>query len=162
MEWRDIEGFDGRFSISDEGSVRQNWRLFHNPSTGITTRINTNRILAKHNHRLGYKRVHLLGSMYYIHVLVAKAFLPNPNNLPEVNHKDEDRSNNTLSNLEWITHQENCEYSQAVSFTIKSPSQQIVEVRGLSRFCRENGLTRSGIQLVLRGLRTHHKGWTLP
>lgn len=46
-----------------------------------------------------------------VHILVAKAWLPNPDNKPEVNHKDFDRSNPKVENLEWVTHKENIEYS---------------------------------------------------
>lgn len=48
---------------------------------------------------------------YGIHILVARAFIPNPNNLPEVNHLDRNRKNNCVENLEWCTHHENVLYS---------------------------------------------------
>jgi hypothetical protein len=50
-------------------------------------------------------------TQYRVHRLVAEAFIPNPDNLPEVNHKDYDRTNNTVSNLEWSTHADNVIYS---------------------------------------------------
>lgn len=46
-----------------------------------------------------------------IHRLIAEAFIPNPENLPEVNHKDSDRRNNCISNLEWVTHGQNIKHS---------------------------------------------------
>lgn len=55
----------------------------------------------------GYDRVSLGDKQYRIHRLVAEAFIPNPLNLPEVNHKDGNKKNNCVENLEWITHQEN-------------------------------------------------------
>lgn len=50
------------------------------------------------------------GKNYYVHRLVAEAYIPNPNNLPQINHKDEDKSHNYLNNLEWITHKDNQNY----------------------------------------------------
>ena len=50
-------------------------------------------------------------SQYRVHRIVAEAFIPNPNNLPEVNHKDNDRTNNCVDNLEWCTHEYNIQYS---------------------------------------------------
>lgn len=62
----------------------------------------------------GYARVILTkngtSKLHYIHGLVAKAFLPNPKNLPEVNHIDEDKINNCVDNLEWCTHKYNSNY----------------------------------------------------
>lgn len=50
--------------------------------------------------------------LLYVHRLVAQHFIPNPNNLPEVNHRDFDRSNNCVENLEWVTRRENMEHAQ--------------------------------------------------
>lgn len=50
-------------------------------------------------------------SQYRVHRMVAEAFIPNPDNLPEVNHKDNDRTNNSVDNLEWCTHEYNIQYS---------------------------------------------------
>lgn len=75
-------------------------------------KINKPTILKPWNDRLGYKQVQIRGKSYIVHRLVAQAFLPNPNNLKEVNHKDEDKSNNRADNLEWCDRAYNIRYSQ--------------------------------------------------
>ena len=55
----------------------------------------------------GYGRVTLCGKQFFVHRLVAEKYIPNPNNLPQVNHKDGDKTNNSVENLEWVSNQEN-------------------------------------------------------
>lgn len=82
-------------------------------STGEVVNIKTGRVL-KPQKRNGYLRVELSKNgkrkNFLIHRLVAEAFIPNPDNLPCINHKDEDKTNNTVSNLEYCTYEYNINY----------------------------------------------------
>ena len=85
---------------------------------GRVRHFKTKHILTPNHTNRGYLQVRLsIGGhsntiARYIHRLVAAAFIPNPDNLPEVNHKDENKENNCVDNLEWCDHQYNMEYSQ--------------------------------------------------
>lgn len=101
--WKTIEEYPN-YSISSLGRVKR------------TKPNGCNIILRPIDDGKGYKRIHLFkdgkSKLCLIHRLVAQAFIPNPNNLPYINHKDENSSNNRVDNLEWCTAQYNSEYSQ--------------------------------------------------
>lgn len=108
--WKDIKGFEGIYQISNEGRVKSLDRYCWN-GTGYffkTGQIIKTRILPN-----GYERVSLKRKSFYIHRLVAMAFLPNPQKLPQVNHKDEVKTNNNVENLEWCTEKYNTNYGTA-------------------------------------------------
>ena len=107
----------------------------------------------------GYYRVCIGRKWILVHRLVAAAFLDNPDDLPVVNHKDENPSNNSVDNLEWCTHSYNQSYSKSYKKYFISPDNKIVEVFNLREFCRIEGLNRSNLMKVFNGQRPHHKGW---
>ena len=113
-EWKDIPGYDGYYEISNTGRIRI---------------CNSGKILKQSDHTSGYKSVRLWnGSNYknhYVHRLVAEAFIPNPDNKPTVNHKDENRKNNSANNLEWMTYLENNEYGNRKKKFILSRSKPV-------------------------------------
>ena len=112
--WKDIEGYEGHYQVSNLGRVKSLDRVVEHAKGKITKRTLKGSIL-KTKLVYGYEYVSLSKDnklkSYRVHRLVAKAFIPNPNNYPAVNHKDEDRSNNNVSNLEWCTYKYNNEYS---------------------------------------------------
>lgn len=97
-EWRDIKGYEGLYQVSNKGNVRHIKfnRLLKPSKSGkyITA------ILSKNGKQIGKS----------VHRLVAETFIPNPNNYPCVNHKDENPHNNSIENLEWCTHSYNINY----------------------------------------------------
>ena len=103
-EWRDIEGFEGKYQVSNMGRVKS---LNYN-HTG------KERVLKAGKSNIGYLQVDLCkdgkGKSYKIHRLVAQAFIPNPENYNEINHVDENKENNRVENLEWCDRSYNCNY----------------------------------------------------
>lgn len=110
--WKDIEGYEGLYQVSNLGRVRSLDRYVPHKKQGRKFCKGT--LMATHINNAGYATVNLSKDCKYkshdIHRLVAIAFVPNPNSLPQVNHKDEDKTNNTAGNLEWMTASENNMY----------------------------------------------------
>ena len=102
--WKDIPGFEGKYQVNQVGQVRS---LNYN-RTGKVRRLSPGLITN------GYLQVGLYKDskckLYLVHRLVAQTFIPNPNNYSEVNHKDENKANNTVWNLEWCCRNYNMNY----------------------------------------------------
>lgn len=106
---------------------------------------------------------------FYVHVLVAQCFLPNPQGLPEINHKDQDKMNPRLSNLEWCDRHYNMTYGDVVDRIIAgqmnhSPEFICMETgmiyRNQTQAAKELGVSRSNLNEVLAGVRKAAKGMT--
>jgi len=110
-EWKDIEGYEGFYQVSNLGRVKSLARVVMR-SDGKPNPVNEK--ILKYGIIKGYCAVVLCKDrkkkMYKVHRLVAIAFLSNPHNLPEVNHKDENKKNNCVDNLEWCTSLYNINY----------------------------------------------------
>lgn len=119
---KDIKNYEGLYAITEDGQV---WsyrkQTFLKPITD----------------RDGYKLITLRKPdtrdiTFRIHRLVAQAYIPNPDNLPQINHKDEDKANNHVSNLEWCTHLYNMRYG-----TRNARRSETMRGKGKAVYCVE-------------------------
>lgn len=103
--WREIKGFENSYQVSSNGRVKSLERYCK--TKGGKLRLKKESLLKPGYTLTGYQHVILRNNGEYksvlIHRLVAEAFIPNPDVLPQVNHKDENKSNNCVDNLEWCT-----------------------------------------------------------
>lgn len=147
---RDIKGYEGEYAITSCGRV---WSY------------KSNKFLKPGNHRDGYLVVGLCkyGKRHnaFIHRLVAEAYIQNTDNLNEINHKDEVKTHNWISNLEWCDHSYNINYgtrTQKTSTKVKClETGQIFD--SLMECERETGCRNGNISLQIRGLRKSVNGY---
>lgn len=125
-EWRDVEGFEGIYQVSNKGRVRSLDRYVYNhrqkgkvlkPRPKPSTKYLQVGLSDKSH---GKKEKHA-----YVHILVARAFIPNPRGCKQVNHKDFDKSNNCVENLEWVTDLENKQHYRQSEYAKKIEEKRI-------------------------------------
>ena len=131
--WKDVEGFEGLYRVSNEGV------LMSTPRQGTK-----GGVVKRNKMKHGYEQYRLYKNnkchQEYVHRLLAKHFTPNPKNKPHVNHIDGNPMNNSLDNLEWVTHLENVQHAVRTGLFnhkganhpgAKLTDQEVLEIRDL-------------------------------
>lgn len=126
--WKKVPGYEAFYEVSSLGRVRSFPRIMRKME-GLEMKefVYQGRVLKPARDRKGYLSVRLYGSGrrmdVKVHRLVAMAFIPNPSNLPQINHKDEDKGNNSVQNLEWCDAYYNRHYGTRMQATSKPVAQ---------------------------------------
>ena len=120
----DIPGYENLYKINKQGVILSCSRY-----ASFTNRLKKQKILNQRTTIKGYKEVKLYKDgkykIYKVHCLVAVTFIPNPNNYPQINHKDENKANNSVENLEWGTNKYNTDYSNNCIKSAKSRQKSV-------------------------------------
>lgn len=164
--WKNIDGYDGNYQISNYGNVRSMDRIVH----GRNDYFQNGKILKNANDgRYDFVRISYNGKnkTHYIHRLVAEYFIPNNNNYPCVNHKDENKQNNYVDNLEWCTQKYNVNYgernnkiSQKLGTKVaRIKNGEIDKVYNTQAEAKKDGFLQSQISKCCNGLLKTHRGY---
>jgi len=162
---KELKDFPGYF-ITEDGRVYSAWKQKRKKGTqGLITYLDYSNLKEKSLviDKGGYCIVsfYIKGKQYAkkVHRLVAETFIDNIQNLPQVNHIDENKQNNHVSNLEWVTARQNCEHSHCrYMWTIENIiTGDTVEIINLKEFCRKNNLDHRALYRTLIGKVNHHK-----
>ena len=131
--WKDIEGLEGIYQISSKGKVRSldRWVTDKNGKK-VFWKSQPIKPHPQHKDGSGYLQAVLRMNGKYVHFLihrlVAKAFIPNPNNLEQVNHIDENKHNNDVNNLEWLSRLDNTRYGTGIDRMAEKHSTAIIQL----------------------------------
>lgn len=142
-KWRDIPGYEGLYKVSNRGRVRKGERL-------KTPRVDHGGYLTvclfKHS-----KQKHMK-----VHRLVALAFIPNPENKKTVNHKDGNKANNCVYNLEWATQSENIIHANKTGLRVVTDAQRMAASVNGRKTCDRNRV-RKAVFCVKEGIRREYE-----
>lgn len=144
-----VNGYEGLYSVSNLGSVFTHGKRSRLLKPGLDTS-------GYHTVSL-YKEGKTLSNS--VHRLVALAFVEGYKEGLQVNHIDENKTNNIIYNLEWVTQQYNMEYSRAKHYLITHPCGKEEVIFNLTKFCRENSLSQPALTNASSGRLKSYKGY---
>lgn len=140
-EWRDVVGYEGLYQVSNLGNIKSLSRYIRTSDKLGGIRKKKESLLSFDVCKNGYLRVNLSNNYstkhFLVHRLVAEAFLPNTQNAPQVNHKDEDKTNNRVSNLEWCDAKYNSNYGERTKKTTIAKLKKVKQYDMQGNFIRE-------------------------
>lgn len=164
-EWRPVKDYEDLYEVSNMGRIRSLDR------TSLDGRSLKGEIMKPTICSCGYSQIRLVKNgvrkSYMTHRLVAIAFIPNPNNLPEVNHKDENKLNNSIDNLEWCDRKYNVNYGTGIERCSNKLKKKVycydkdlnlVKIYNSTQETKEDGYQPSHVGDVALGKRKTHKG----
>lgn len=171
--WKDVVGYEGYYQVSNLGRCRSLDRCINHPISKNGKKMLNGRILSLCKCGSGYLMASfsLDGKRKFemVHRIVAKAFLPNPDNLPEINHIDEDKTNNCVDNLEWCTSKYNANYGARNAKAGEKHRKAVVQkdLQGniikkwsnLTEACMSCGADASSVGRVCRGKQRTARGF---
>lgn len=148
--WRTVKNYD-KYEVNTNGKIRnKRTKKILKPETCkkwgyLRVRLYINENTAKHE---------------LVHRVVANTFLDNPNNLPEVNHKDQDKTNNCVNNLEWCTSQYNSRHSKGKPVIMYSPDKEIERnFNCIREASKEMNIDNTSITRCCKGKQKHAGGY---
>lgn len=140
-KWKDIEGYEGLYQISNMGNVRSLDRIISYKNNCKHRKLSGKLMRKNYDSNTCYYKISLckngIPSKIFIHRLVAQAFIPNPDNLQVVNHKNSIRTDNCVDNLEWCTVRYNNEHSGGILKAHEANKKPVIQLTKNGDFVTE-------------------------
>lgn len=173
--WKDINNYEGLYQVSNLGNIKSLDKIIKqkNKVNQYQKHLYKGKVLKKQIQKNGYEVVNLYKeqqmSKKLVHRLVANAFISNESNMKYINHKDNNRKNNNVNNLEWCTQKENINYAYKKGNKIPPNMKKIFQLNNEERILnifnsiteaeRKTGIKASNISKCCRNLREKAGGY---